>query len=114
MIQAVLALLKFEPPLGAVGLVAEFVPKINREPGRSLSHWSGGIPMSLDPAGHSHSWWCWNRCCVILTPDTMILGLLKRLGIEPLLCAVGLAAEFVPKLNQCRPACVCFLCIGLR
>jgi hypothetical protein len=39
--------------------------------------------VSLDPAGLSYSWWCWNRCCVLLTPDPMILGKLEDLGVEP-------------------------------
>ena len=32
------------------------------------------------PAGPRHSWWCWNRCCVLLTSDPKILGMLGHLG----------------------------------
>jgi hypothetical protein len=51
--------------------------------GRNPSHWS------LDPAGPSYSRWCWNRCCVLLTLDPKILGMLEHLGVEPPLGAVG-------------------------
>ena len=39
-----------------------------------------------------------DRCCVLLTSDPMILGVLKRLGVELPLGVVGLAVEFVPKV----------------
>ena len=55
--------------------------------------------MSLDPAGPSYSQWCWNRCCVLLTPDPKILGMLEQLEVEPPLGAVGLTAEFALKVN---------------
>ena len=35
--------------------------------------------------------------------DPVILGVLEHLGVEPPLGTVGLAAEFVPKVSQCRP-----------
>jgi hypothetical protein len=71
----VLEHLGFEPLLGAVELPLEFVPKVDWHKGRDPSHWSGGLPMSLNPAGPSYSQWCWNRCCVLLTPDPKILGM---------------------------------------
>lgn len=42
-------------------------------------------------------------CCVLLTTDPMILGVLERLGVDPSLGAVGLAAEFTPKVKWHRP-----------
>jgi hypothetical protein len=60
--------------------------------GRNQWHWSGRVPASLDPAGPNYSRWCWNRCCVILTSDPLILGVLERLGLELPLGVVGLAA----------------------
>ena len=41
---------------------------------------------------------CWGRCCVLLTSDPMILGILERLGVELLLGVVGLIVEFKPKV----------------
>ena len=39
-----------------------------------------------------------DRCCVLLTSDPLILGMLEHLGMELPLADVGLAAEFVPKV----------------
>jgi hypothetical protein len=61
-------------------------------------HWSGGVPVSLDTAGPSYSWWCWDRCCVLLTSDPMILGEFECLGVELPLGVVGLAAKFGSKV----------------
>lgn len=52
---------------------------------RNLSHWSGRVPSSLDPAGPSYFQRCWNRCCVLLTPDPKILSVLEHLRMKPLL-----------------------------
>jgi hypothetical protein len=49
-----------------------------------------------------------SRTGVLLTSDTKILGVLERLGVEPPLCAVGLAEEFAPKVNWCKLAYFCF------
>ena len=67
--------------------------------GRNQSHWLVGNPTSLSHAGPSYSQWCWNRCRVLLTPDPKFLGLLGSLGVEPPLGAVGLDAEFAPKVD---------------
>jgi hypothetical protein len=40
----------------------------------------------------------WDRCCVLLTSDTLILGVLECLGVELSLGVVELAAEFAPKV----------------
>jgi hypothetical protein len=42
------------------------------------------------------------RCCVLLTSDPLILGVLEHLGVELPLGVVGLAAEFVPKVCSGR------------
>ena len=63
--------------------------------GRIASHRSGGVPEFLDPAGLSYSWWYCNRCCILLTFDPMILGMLEHLELELPLAVVELAAEFV-------------------
>ena len=70
---------------------------------RSPSHWLGGVPVSLGPAGSSYSRWCCNRYFVLLVPDPKILGVLELLGLESALGAVGLTAEFAPKVNWHRP-----------
>ena len=61
---------------------------------RDLSHWSAWISVSLDHGGSSYSKWCWNRCCVLLTHDPKILGVLKHLGVELPLEFGGLASKF--------------------
>uniref|UniRef100_A0A8C6HAR6 Uncharacterized protein n=1 Tax=Mus spicilegus TaxID=10103 RepID=A0A8C6HAR6_MUSSI len=47
---------------------------------KNPSHWLGGVPASLAPAGLSHYKLYWNRCCVLLTGDPKILGVLEHLG----------------------------------
>ena len=59
--------------------------------GKNLCHWLGGFPASLGPAGSS-----WDRCCVLLTSDPKILGILEHLGVELPLGVERLAAEFMP------------------
>jgi hypothetical protein len=76
---------------------------------RSPSHWLGGVPVSLGPAGSSYSRWCCNRYFVLLVPDPKILGVLELLGLESALGAVGLTAEFAPKVNWCRQEGLFFL-----
>jgi len=88
--------LRFKPPLGAVGLALEFAQVKPAQEPKPLVRKSSCVPGSARP---SYSTWCWNRCCVLLTLDLKILGVLELLGVEPPLCAVGLAAKFVPKVN---------------
>jgi hypothetical protein len=94
-----------EPPLGgAVGLAAQFAHKVNQ--GRlevtQATRWVEFLSprMLLVPV---YSPWCWNRCCILFTPDPKILGMLEHLGVEFPLMAVGLTTEFMPKVNQRRP-----------
>jgi hypothetical protein len=98
----VLEHLVVELPLNIVGLAAEFSPKIcsalQLRPERIQCHWSGRVPMFLDPTGTSYCWQSFDRCCVLLTSDPMILGVLEHLGVEFPLGVVGLAAEFVSKI----------------
>jgi hypothetical protein len=47
------------------------------------SYLSGRVLASLDPAGPGYSWWCLNRCYILLTPDPKILGVLECLGVKP-------------------------------
>jgi hypothetical protein len=68
--------------------------------GSSPDHWSGGVPVTQDLTGPSYSWWCWDRFCVLLTSDPMMLGLLECLGVELPLDVVELAAEIRPKVSQ--------------
>lgn len=90
-----------------MGLAAVFLQGKPMQAGRNLSDWSGRVPESLDPTCPSYfRWWCWKRC-VLLTPDPKIQGMLEHLGGESPLGAVGLAAEFVPKVNWCR-LCISF------
>jgi hypothetical protein len=62
-----------EFPLGVVGLAAEFRPKVCSgypQNGRNPCHWSGGVPVSLDPTCPSYSQWCWERYCALFTCDS--------------------------------------------
>ena len=54
------------------------------------------------PAGTSHSRLFWNRCCVPLTSDPKILGVLGLLWTGDSSGDLGPFAEFVPKMA--RPA----------
>jgi hypothetical protein len=57
--------------------------------GTNPCHWSGGIPGCLGPAGPSY-FRCWDRYCVLLTSDSMILVVLESLGVELPLGVIGL------------------------
>ena len=58
---------------------------------RNPCHWYyGGGTMSLDPTGPIYSQCIWDRCCILLTSDPMILGMLGHLGMELPLGVVGL------------------------
>ena len=56
--------------------------------------------MSLDPAGPSYVWWCWDRCYVLLTSDPMILGMLEHLNVALPLGVLG--SEFASQVIQHR------------
>lgn len=92
MILGMIECLRVDLPLGVVGLAAEFAPKIcSRHWLRTRrNHWSGRVPGCLGPTGFSYTW-CWVRCCVLLTYDPMILGVLDCLGVELPLGVVGVA-----------------------
>ena len=97
--------------LGIVGPAAEFVPKVcsghqPRQTRRSPCHWSGGVPACLGSTDASNSC-CWDRCCIFLTSDPMILDEFEHRGVELSLGVVGLAMEFVPKV------CLLFVSIWL-
>ena len=64
---------------------------------KDLCHWSGRVPQCLGPAGPSY-FQCCGRCCILLTSDPMILGVLDHLRVELPLGVVGLTAEFVSKV----------------
>ena len=53
--------------------------------------------MSLDPSCPSYPQ-CWDRCCVLFTSDSMILGVLECLEVELPLGVVEMAVEFAPKI----------------
>ena len=87
--------------LGVMGLAAELALKVcsgrrPRQTRRNLCHWSGRVPVCLGSSGLSYSW-CWDRC-VLLTSDTMILGMLERLGVEFPLGDVVEADVVCPKI----------------
>ena len=42
-------------------------------------------------------------CCVLLTSDPKILGMLEHLGVETPLGTMGLSVEFAPKVDWHRP-----------
>ena len=94
MIQGALEHLGVEFPLGIVGLTAEFVPKVcsghqlrlegtcSTGQARFLSPWSPLAPVTLQ---------CWDRYCVLLIDDPMILGVELPLGVVGL----GAIVEFL-------------------
>jgi hypothetical protein len=59
---------------------------------RTLFYWLNGVPGCLSPTGPNYSW-CWDRCCVFLTLDPMILGVLECLVVDLPLGVVGLAVR---------------------
>ena len=68
-------------PLEDMGLSTEFETKVDQrqlEGTRPRVRQGFCVPAS---AGPRHSWWCWNRCCVLLTSDPKILGVLGRLRV---------------------------------
>ena len=70
--------LEVELLLGVVGLAMKFAPKVisehrPKENGINLSH---SVPVSLCPSGPRPSQY-WDKCCILLSSDPMILG---RLG----------------------------------
>jgi hypothetical protein len=68
-----------ESPLGTMGPSSEFVPKVIRVWGRSERNPSQQVSFILVPAGPSPSGLFWNRCCISLTSDPKILGVLGPL-----------------------------------
>ena len=74
-ILSVLEHLEVVPPLGAVFWIQnQGRPALTGR--KALVRWGSCVPA---PAGPRHSWWCWNRCCVPLTSDPKILGMLGHL-----------------------------------
>ena len=49
------------------------------------------------PAGHRHPWFCWNRCCFLLTRDPKILAMLGCLWCGK---TFGLSSEIGPKVAK--------------
>ena len=97
-----------ELSLGVVGLAAEIsAQSLLRAPaqtGRNPSHGSGGVPEFLNTTGPSYSWWCWNRCYVLLTSEPMILSVLECLGVELPLGILGPAEEICAQSLLRAPA----------
>jgi hypothetical protein len=86
--------------LSVVGLDAEFVPKIcsGHQPRQEgICHLLDRVPGCLGLAGPSY-FQCWGRCCILLTYDPIILGMLECLGVDLPLGVVGLAVEFMSQL----------------
>ena len=54
-------------------------------------HLPNRVPGCLGPS----YFWCWGRCCVLLTFDPMILGMIEHQGVDLPLGVVGLAEELV-------------------
>jgi hypothetical protein len=79
MILGILEHLRVKLFLGIIGLAVEFVHKV------CSGHWlrpegSGGVPRCLGPAGPSYSQYL-GRCCVLLSSDPIILGVLESLEL---------------------------------
>ena len=77
---------------------AQGLLRAHAQTGRNWCHWLCRIPVSLDPSGPRYSCWGCDRCCVLLTSDPMILGVLECLGLEFPLGVVGLGSEFGSKV----------------
>ena len=78
----------------SVGVCTQGLLKSLDQTGRIPCYWLGRVSGSLNPDGPSYSWY-WDRCCVLLISDPMILGVLECLGVELPVGVVGLTAEFV-------------------
>jgi hypothetical protein len=85
--------------LGVVGLTAELAPSV------CSGHWLilEGIHTTdqvefLGSSGLNVPTYflCWGRCCVFLTSNPMILGVLECLEVDLPLGVKGLAVEFKP------------------
>ena len=71
--------------LGIVGLAVEFTPKVcsGHQPRQEETSVTGRVEFLGCPGSSGCSYfWFWGRCCVLLTSDPMILGVLERLGVE--------------------------------
>jgi hypothetical protein len=79
-ILAVIECLEVVPPLGTMGLSAVFETKLDQC--RPEEIWATGQPGFLCPCScwHRLSGLFWNKCCVPLTSDPKILGVLGYLG----------------------------------
>jgi hypothetical protein len=84
------------------GVCAQSLLRALTQTRKNLCHWSGGVPGCLGPAGPSY-FWCWGRCCVLPTSDSIMLGMLEHLGMELPLGVLGLAAEFAPNVCLGHP-----------
>ena len=80
-ILGVLEHLGVELPVGVVGQAVQFTLRAPAQTGRNLCNWSGGVPGCLGPTGPTY-FWCWGRCCILVTSDPMILGVLECLGVK--------------------------------
>ena len=72
--------LEVVPPLGTVGLSAEFETKVDQyrlEGTQPTGRAESSVPAFVHPR---NSRLCWKRCCVPLTSDPKILGVLRHLG----------------------------------
>jgi hypothetical protein len=83
------------------GVCTQGLLRAPAQTGRIQSHWSGSVPGYQGPARPSY-FWCWGRCCVLLTSDLMILGVLEHLVVDLLLDVVGLAAVFATPPLPCQ------------
>ena len=100
-ILGMLQCLAVEPPLGAVGLAAEFAPKVYRHrPGRTWATGQAGflfpqiLLVLVTPGGVGTD--VVFSCPILSYPK--ILSVLELLRVEPPLDIVGLDAEFVPRV----------------
>ena len=69
--------LEVVPPLGTMGLLAVFETKVDQKEPKPLVGRGSRVPV---PVGSRLSQLCWSRCCVPLTSDPKILGVLRHLG----------------------------------
>jgi hypothetical protein len=80
---------------------------------RNQSHCLGGVPASLFPVRPSYSWGCLSRCCILLTPDPKILGMLEHLGVALSIVLIISLWLNMPVVQECFIAWARFNDIGL-
>ena len=99
-ILGLLECLEVVSPLGTMELTAEFQTNVVQSfpEGTRTTGWGRGGSCVPAPVGSRHSQLCWNRCCIPLTSDPKILGMLGCLGNGESFGTLGIFAKLESKV----------------